>query len=318
MNPTGPAAILRRFGLGRLAYAWFHRPVAEWKTDDARMARAAARLEKPARLAAAPAGTWPVCRYLTGTRFWHQTVFCARSLEIACDSALRFEFFDDGSLTPRQSAVLRRLFPHARVIDAPAAAAQAERLLPRARFPLLQAARAAHPLMRKLVDLHLGADGPTLCLDSDMLFFGPATELRRWLESPDDAWFLPDVLESYVLPGVQLAGLTGRPLRPLVNTGIVAGDDRKIDWAFLEECIGRLEPELRVHRLLEQSLTAFHLARIEARPLPADRYRVLISPIAEPPPGVLLHYCWNSNPGYRCTEWRRFLAGPYSRARGSA
>lgn len=301
--------------LGRLLYLAYHQPrerledaldQALLPRRDARMRRAAAALAP--RPAGAPATSAPPVRFLTGARFAHQTAFCARSLERAAGRAFRFEFFDDGSLAGEPAARLLRAFPSARVVTAAESDADLDRHLPAARFPALRFARSRSPLMRKLLDLRAGRSGPSLYLDSDMLFFSRPRALLAWLDAPSAPLFMQEAKGSaYVDSRETLERDLGRPLPAGVNSGIVALDDGAIDWPALERAAATLGENRLAHKWAEQTLFAWLLSGLSGLPLDPALYRVCSSraDLAGEPP-VLRHYVHKSKMPYLAGEWRTF------------
>jgi hypothetical protein len=300
---------------GRLLYLCFHRPKtwlqdrrdeADGKRGDEAMRAAAAALPPVSLPDWGLAG--PPCRFLTGARFIHQTIFCARSFEWACGTHVRLEIFSDGTPAPAHTAMLRRALPHAALIEDTATAVRLDRVLPANRFPVLRRLRASQPLMRKLLDLHAGFDGPSLYLDSDMLFFGPPVVLRNWLRAPAGELFMPQHGDALVNNRAQLERVFGQPLLPGVNTGILAVDDRGFDWPALENAAAMLTDVERAHPWAEQTLFAWHLSRRHATPLSLENYflchnRQDLGP--NPPP--LRHYVHKSKALYAAREWRLWL-----------
>ncbi len=261
-----------------------------------------------ATLAPLPLADWglagPPCRFLTGDRFVHQTIYCARSFEWACGTHVRIEIFGDGTLQPEHAALLRRSLPGAMVIDEADTVRRLDRLLPAVQFPTLRRMRDHHPLMRKLLDLHAGFPGPSLYLDSDMLFFHPPVILREWLRRPHGALYMEQEGNALVGDPAHLGALFGATLAAGVNTGIVAVDDREFDWTELEQAASRLGRSEQDHIWAEQTLTALHLSRHGARPLPQSEYRLCHSRAdlrGEPP--ALRHYVHKSKALYAASEW---------------
>jgi hypothetical protein len=297
---------------GRLLYLAYHAPHERLEAlfdralasrRDRTMRAAAARLA-PLRL---PVATHlPALRFLTGERFAHQTAFCAYSFCQAADLLPPFEFFDDGSLAPAQAQLLLRLFPSSSVISSGESAAALERELPAARFPALRHARACSPLMRKLVDLHVGRRTPTLYLDSDMLFFRRPDRLVAWLRQPAGTLHMTEPGPgAYVDSPVVLRARLGRELPSGVNTGIVALDGARLDWSTLESAASALGAERCAHKWTEQTLFAWLLAGLGSQTLDPADYRVCASRAdLTPPTPVLRHYVHKAKMPYIAGEWR--------------
>ncbi len=269
--------------------------------------RAAAR-----QPSARPAGEWglaaPPCRFLTGAAVVHQTIFCVRSFEWACGTRLRVELYGDGTLGEAETRTLLVSLPGAVAIAPATVEARLDRSLPSARYPTLRQMRTADPRMRKLLDLHAGLEGPSLYLDSDMLFFAEPRLLIDWLRNPSDEWVMAQAGDAMAGARPDLEAIAARPLLGGVNSGILALFDEHIDWLALERFAAALPPEQRVHPWAEQTLFALHLSRRGARPLPRSAFALCHGRedlCGEPPP--LRHYVHKAKALYTAREWRRWL-----------
>jgi hypothetical protein len=256
----------------------------------------------------APPDDAPPCRFLTGERFAHQTVFCARSFEWACGTHCRIEIFTDGSLRSEHAELMRRAFPCVVVHDDRATRDRLEQHLPLSRFPRLRAMREHSPLMRKVIDLHAGFRGPSLSLDSDMLFFRRPQALIDWMANPAHECYMSQSGDALAADRMSLEKTLGITLLPGVNSGIVAIHDDAVDWDDLERAAAALTEDHRRHWWAEQTLIAYHVSRRNARPLPVADYRLcnsradLIGPLP-----VLRHYVHKAKAPYAAAEWRAWL-----------
>ncbi len=310
-------AALRGAGLGRLYYRVAHGsfPHLRWRLrfgpfgfwrytlGEAAMIRAVSRLA-PVDGGAAEG---LACSFLTGKRYWHQTAFCAHSLARVVPAGIRATIYDDGTLTRSQGAALRRVLRGATIVSSAESVALLDARLPRARFPLLRAARDAMPMMRKLVDVRAGSTGWQLLLDSDMIFHSrPDFLLERFQNR--GACHMIDHVHGYIEPEDSLAAIWGFRVPPRVNAGIVALDDARIDWPQVEHWLGKLPGELRGRQMLEQTLTAVLLGLQHSIPAPAEEYHILYdSESPEPPETILLHFIYHAKLRYFTRDWRRYL-----------
>jgi len=301
---------------GRILYFVLHRPRERLETvvDQALFSRRDARMRQAAQslqpLIRPNAPDLPVIRFLTGERFAHLTLFCARSLVVVAGFMPRFEFFDDGSLTRSQSALLLQHFPTARVVSTTEALDQLDRCLPRAEFPTLRKARDHSFFMCKLLDLRVGFSGPSLYLDSDMLFFAPPTELLAWLRSPVGELHMSAPGSNPYVDTVEVLNRDlGLSLPRGLNAGILALDDSTIDWHALERAASLLGPIRIAHKWAEQTLSAWLLARPSAHALDPATYRVCASraDLTGDRP-VLRHYVHKAKHPYVASEWKRVVA----------
>ncbi|HTQ30163.1 MAG TPA: hypothetical protein VMI53_03045 [Opitutaceae bacterium] len=315
--------LARRLQLGRLVYRFWHRP-RQWcdlartygwglslraRLGERRMRAAALRLPAPPdpERKIGP----PVC-FLTGRRFWHQTLFCAHSFA-RCGGAGNFHFISDGTLDDRTAAMLRKIFPSARIVGHAESDEKLAAVLPPAHFPTLQGHRRRFVLLRKLTDSLAGERGYRLFLDSDMIFWRRPEELLRRLAQTGPLYMADIGEEGYTLPRATLTERLGLAPAPAVNSGLVAVRAEDVDWDLLERACALLLAEGRDQRLLEQTLWAVVLGAQDAHRLPAGDYRVVIDPpacgaaVAAGRP-ALLHYAWHARLPYLAEEWQQYLA----------
>lgn len=299
---------------GKIAYHLYHQPLAWWLDQRDAMAgrrgeiamRTAATALKPLPLARWGLQAAPV-RFLTGARFVHQTLFCAQSFAWACGSHFRFEIYDDGTLTPQDISTLQAVLPGMIAPDADAVTARLDAVLPADRYPHLRRMREAHPLMRKLLDLHAGHAGPSLYLDSDMLFFARPPLLSDWLRRPEGEFHMQQAGDALVAGRTELAARLGVDLIEGVNSGVLALDDDGFDWPLLERAAAAMTAAERAHKWAEQTLFAVHVSHRHSQPLPPSDYQLCHGRedfAGEAPP--LRHYLHKSKPIYTAREWRHW------------
>lgn len=273
---------------------------AEW-----RMRSAARRLQ--CSRSAQPANPLSVY-FLTGQRFWHQSAFCAWSLQASTGRKIKPHFFDDGSLSQVQRARLSALFPEAVHYGRSDCLLRLESALPRADFPYLHELWHSYPNIRKLIDPHLLGGRWKLVLDSDMLFFSEPSELLQWLDHPQQALHMVDAVQSYGYPSAALEALSGAPLPERVNVGVTGLDSAALDFAELERWCATLIGRYGKHYFLEQALIAAWVGRSGAQVLPAERYRLLAGGDCAPGLGCMDHYVAGAKPVYFGQAWAKCLA----------
>jgi hypothetical protein len=305
---------------GRLYYLAVHRPwaavrgffrdggpLARRETErQRRMMEAAA---KRLRLPTPPRRRPPehAVHFLSGHRFWWQTIWCAVSLARHAARSFQWHIHDDGTLTEEQAHHLRQALGEFTVVHSrEELAARVDALLPADRFPTLRDRHRHYPHLRKLVDPHLAQPGWNLVLDSDMLFFRRPDFLLRWLEAPDRPLHLVDCQSSYGYPAESLKRLAGRPLPERVNVGACGLNSRELDWDWIERCCRSLVGRHGTSYFLEQALVALIVTGRETAVAPAADY-VCKPDWAEvvTPRAVLHHYVADSKTAYFREGWRR-------------
>jgi hypothetical protein len=258
----------------------------------------------------APPPDAPEIHFLTGARFWHQTAFLLTSL--APHLPVRPVIHDDGSLVGQPLDALLHILPHARIMTNREASDRLDKHLPAARYPRLRARRAGLVLFRKLIDVHLGARGWNLFLDSDQLCLRRPDLLIDWLAAPRAPLHMTDVGDAYGCPVRKLTAIAGRPVPRRVNTGILGLRSDSLDWDRLEWFCARLDELMRPHYYHEQAVCALHLASCPERlATPLEDYVVLPRPPeATAPRAVWHHYVAASKRWYYQQRWRDFAAPP--------
>ncbi len=312
----------QRLGLGRLALALWHRPLARlrdsWRNGGPLVERETERQRREMVAAAATLpplpgrpGVPPVTLHLlTGRRFWYQTAFCLHSFARQSDRGVNAEIYDDGSVDDTLRFLLQRLGPGITIRSAAAIRERLEALLPEARFPVLRERWRNYPNLRKLIDPHLGSTGWKLVLDSDLLFFRRPDFLLAWLDAPDRPLHAVDCEESYGYSRALLERLAGAPIPPLVNVGLCGLRSEAINWEELEAWCAELIARERTSYYLEQALVAMLVARAQSCAVaPAADY------VTKPgraegvaPTAMMHHYVAESKRWYFRHGWRRVLA----------
>ena len=315
------STLAHNLGLGRLAYLLWHAPVGvvrrsiatggpleQWRDRQAHAAMTGAVAQLSPQDLPLATGL-PEIHFLTGARFWDQTVLCLYSLQRHAGLALPAVFHDDGSATDTIADRLGRLFPHARWRRHAEIVATLNEHLPVARFPALRERWTVYPNTRKLTDVHLGSQGWKLVLDSDMLFFRRPEFLLAWLATPDRPLHMVDVEQSYGYAPALMQSLAGAPIPSRVNVGITGLASESLDWERLERWCRDLIAAEGASYYLEQALIAMLVAGHPCAVAPAADYIVLPDAAeCRNPRAVLHHYVADSKRGYFRDAWRIALA----------
>ena len=308
----------QRMGLGRLALALWHQPLArlrdswrnggpfvERETERQRREMVAGAMALPPLPPRAGASSVTV-HLLTGQRFWYQTAFCLHSLARQSELGIAAELYDDGSLDDPLRTQLARLGPGTKLHSAADIRERLDALLPEARFPILRERWRNYPNIRKLTDPHLGSTGWKLVLDSDLLFFRRPGLLLDWLAAPSRPLHAVDCEESYGYSRSLMARLAGAPIPPLVNVGLCGLRSEALNWAEIEAWCAELIARERTSYYLEQALVAMLVARHQPCTVaPAADY-VTKPAKAEclAPRAIMHHYVAESKRWYFRHSWR--------------
>ena len=319
--PTANAVeAARSLGLGRAAFALYHRPVGfvrksiaeggpwqQHRTEIGRRAMVSAAERLPPFAMPEMDGGARVT-FLSGDKYWYQTLFCFASLQSHSAERITPVIVDDGTLVADVRQLIRRVVPWAEFVALDVVEACLDRQLPVSRYPSLRARRREYAHLRKLIDIHLGAPGWTLVLDSDMLFFRRPDAVLDWFRDSRPI-FMQDIGTMYGYSQALMEELAGGPVPARVNVGLYALHGPSIDWDRVEFwCRSQIERE-GPHYLQEQGLTALLLAGGQAKPLSTIDYVVMPS-LGEgrSATAVLHHYVAQSKRSYFQHGWRHVAA----------
>jgi hypothetical protein len=249
--------------------------------------------------------------YLTGVKYWHQTIFCAYSLARALKGRVRINIYSDGTLTPALTGFISKALPAVNIINAEDLSRQINEVLPEKDFPTLRALREKNPFFRKLVDMRIN-DRYIVQLDSDMLFFNEPEELIKAYKDNEN-YFMQDTIPAsyYVLPEDMISKDLGIPMCEKINSGILAYNSSKIDWHFVEHiCAYLLQNAAGVHPpMFEQTLNAIIISWLGGKPL-KPAYRILYADRGEEtqPSDIVRHYIFKAKLPYFTTEWKKVIS----------
>jgi len=247
--------------------------------------------------------------FLTGKKFWYQTLFCIKSLIESSQQDFFIHICDDGSLDDELTDRILTQVPYIHVHRLAEIEERLEHALPRDQFPYLWHKRTIYPHIKKLMDVHAGTQGWKLVLDSDMLFFQRPELMIQWLENPDRPFHIYDTQNSYGYSFALMEQLAEAPIPEKLNVGMIGLQSESIDWNQLENWSETLERQEGASYYLEQALSAMLVAQQkEALTGPADQY--IVMPSKEEvldPNAVLHHYVDTSKEWYFKNAWRRLL-----------
>jgi hypothetical protein len=247
--------------------------------------------------------------FLSGERFWYQTLFCFLSLHESAAEHIVPVVLDDGSMSPERSALLRHVIPWLEVVSQDDIVERLDHVVPVRNYPTLRYWRMRQPLLRKVIDLHAGQNGWKMYLDSDMLFFREPTWLMRWLSGPARPAYMVDCVEAYGYSHSLRARVAGCDRFPdRANIGIFGWLSDELDLGWLEYAVRTLIDEEGPRYNLTQGITSMMFAGRDCDVAPEREYLVLPS-LEEGrfPTAVLHHYVAESKRSYFQHGWRHVV-----------
>lgn len=247
--------------------------------------------------------------FLSGEKFWYQTVFCAYSMfQNSTSVSLRPIIYDDGSLSKKYQDKITRVFPNSKIVLKDEIDEQVEVHLPRHSFPYLRERRDNYPNIRKLIDIHIGSQGWKLVLDSDMLFFKTPIVLIDWLKKPTQPCYMVDVKTSYGYSKKLMSSLAQADIPERVNVGICGLKSEDLDWNEIEFWCKNMIEKQGTSYYQEQAIITMILSRkfctilsdLDYIVMP-NQYEVMY------PSAVLHHYVGDSKNQYFRYGWKHIL-----------
>ncbi len=245
-----------------------------------------------------------VC-FLTGKKFWYQTLFCAYSLQKVIPNPIHFTFYDDGTLD--QVANIKGQIPNSTVIYTSEIESRLSSYLPLEKYPYLHHKRIVYKHIRKLTDVYVGTRGWRLMLDSDMLFTHTPTEIVDWLSNPTMPIYMQEEESAYGFPKDYMEGLSNSTIPDCINVGCLGLNDRLIDWDKLEYWAKNLEETFGTCYYLEQALSAMIIGNNDSLRLDRDRYVVYPKASLIYDNANLFHYVDLSKAEYFRNAWKKIV-----------
>jgi hypothetical protein len=245
--------------------------------------------------------------FLSGEKYWYQTLYCYYSLVYSSGQVATPVILDDGSLTQDNIELILAKIPSAQIVSFEYLTNKINEILPESKYPWIHKMRKAQPLTRKLTDLHLDGGSWKMLLDSDMLFFKRADWLIDWLGAKNKLpAYMIDCVEAYGYSHelrAEIAGRTDFPDR--ANIGFLGWASDQIDFEWLEYAIGKLVEAEGLRYNLTQGLTSMMFAGRKCSVAPEHLY--IVKPSVKEgrkPTGILHHYVAESKRSYFQEGWR--------------
>ncbi len=243
-------------------------------------------------------------KFLSGERYWYQTIFCFYTLQANTPFKITPIVYDDGTFNDKTRDYIKRVVPWVKFVGLETTSSLLESELPASRFPVLRARREEYPHLKKLIDLHIGEKCWSLVLDSDMIFFREPKEVIQWFLQPNFI-YLQDIVTNYGYPTGFLERLVGYEMPAKINVGLYGIESSSIDWDKVEHWCQAQLTNYGPSYLQEQGLTAMLFAGQDSVVLPAEDYIVLPNKReGRQPKAVLHHYVAHSKQYYFQKSWK--------------
>ncbi len=250
----------------------------------------------------------PIC-FLTGEKYWHQTVFCAYSLQKVCKHPIHFTFYDDGSLN--QVPNIQQQIPNSRIVYISEIEQNLQKNLSKEKYPYLNKKRQEYKHIRKLTDIYSDENGHwKLVLDSDMLFWKEPIQIIHWLKKPEQPFYIVDCETAYGYSLNIMEKLSANTIQEKINVGAIGLCKNLVDFDKLELWAKTLEQKYGASYYLEQALSAMIIGNRECEIGNPKDYIVYPSQQqVENKEGVLHHYVDVSKKWYFKETWKKFENG---------
>lgn len=217
---------------------------------------------------------------VTGKKYWHQTVFCAYSIQKVSPYPINFIFYDDGSFDKKLISQIQKQVQLSTIYTVDQLEQKLEEIISIRLYPNIHHKRKVYPHIKKIVDIASMNNGYMLEMDSDLLFFKNPTELFNHYFNSNKSIFMKQHINSYGYSFELMESLTNNNVTQFINVGIVGIDVKLINWDNLEKWISILEHKEGKSYFLEQALWAMLVAnKNEIELLNQDNYQVMPSKI---------------------------------------
>jgi hypothetical protein len=235
----------------------------------ARLLRQRAILRTPP-ISTAESGNCEV-RILTHKGDWLSALWTLKSFYYHSRSSLALHIHD-GGLFESQAKVLKHHFPMAHFHERHQTSAAVEAALTARGLNQCVAYRQWNIHTLKLFDFYLLTNAnKIIVLDSDVLFFGPPTQLLEAGANPGAPnWYCRDFQYAYAVPLERMEQLAGRSVAPRANSGIACVAPGSIDFDLIEYCLSHETGLSKTRAVVEQSLHAICSSRYGTELLPAE------------------------------------------------
>jgi hypothetical protein len=157
---------------------------------------------------------------------------CFASLRRFHRPDFRLRIHDDGTLTPADRERLLAALPGVNIVSRAEADAAVDPLLER--LPACRAYRREQAVSAKLLDVPLMGEGPSVCIDPDVLYLRPFAGFHRLRESCPQPIFMQDLWDTYAMRYWELLNPFRMRIVQRLNAGVIVIDPGQIDLELLE------------------------------------------------------------------------------------
>ncbi|RZL69651.1 MAG: hypothetical protein EOO93_00955 [Pedobacter sp.] len=215
--------------------------------------------------------------FLTGSKYWHQTIFCGYTLATTLQNKVKINFYSDGTLSLKHIGRIQSILKKSNFISEAKVVENLLETLPQANFPVLHSLRKWHPFFRRLIDIHINQEW-ALHLDSDMLFFSKPYELIHAFKNKN-ALYMKELMDNsyYADSEKNLEEKYDIICSKNVNGGIVAYNGTEINYQDLElkaKILLQNYPNAGAAQI-EQTLMGYILNEQNAVPLDDNFYQII-------------------------------------------
>lgn len=248
--------------------------------------------------------------FLTGAKYWHQTIFCAHTLADYLDGRLGVRLYSDGSLTDEHIGFINKVLPDVEAMSETQVLHHLDVVLPQQKFPTLRHLRNWHPFFRRLIDIHTSPSW-AIHMDSDMIFFGKPDQIIEAYQRKTAVYMKEQLANSYFVDNEDtLKDKYGIDCIKSVNGGIIAYDNNKVDYADLEEKAKLLlkhYPNAGPAQV-EQTLMSYVLHHQNAAALDEKLYSIFYDDKPDLSRlNIVRHYIFKAKLPYFTTEWKKVI-----------
>jgi hypothetical protein len=248
--------------------------------------------------------------FLTGEKYWHQTLFCAYTLARSLDGQVGIKLYSDGTLTDEHIECIGKVLPGVESTSELEVIKILDAVLPEQNFPTLRHLRKWHPFFRRLIDIHTSPSW-TLHLDSDMLFLSKPRQVLAAYQSKTSVYMKERLADSYFVDTIEnLRDNHGINCLKKVNGGMVAYDSDRIDYNDLEKKAKYLLQKFpdAGPAQVEQTLMSYILYLQTAVALNEDEYAIFYDKRPQfSDLQTVRHYIFKAKFPYFTKEWKKVI-----------